>query len=102
MLPVDKEGYLLDLSDWSESAAEQLAAKHQITLTEQHWQIIHVLRTFYAQTQVAPAMRPFVKLVKEQLGDELGNSICLMELFRDSPAKMAARIAGLPRPSHCL
>ena len=47
-------------------------------------------------------MRPFVKLVKDQLGKDKGNSIYLMELFGPSPAKMAAKCAGLPRPTNCL
>ncbi|MEM9622374.1 MAG: TusE/DsrC/DsvC family sulfur relay protein [Pseudomonadota bacterium] len=102
MPDLDKEGYLMNLTDWSEDVARELAAQHQITLTETHWQVIRVLQAFYVETDVAPAMRPFVKLVKNELGEELGNSIRLMELFSASPAKMAARIAGLPRPTHCL
>ncbi len=98
----DKEGYLLDLDKWNEDAARQLAGKENIELSNAHWQIIHILRAFYKNTQVSPAMRPFVKLVKESLGEDKGNSIYLMALFGDSPAKMAAKIAGLPRPPHCL
>ncbi len=101
-LKLDKEGFLADLSDWSEPVAEILAGNEGLTLTPAHWEVLRVLREFYAATEVAPAMRPFVKLVKERLGNDKGNSIYLMELFGSSPAKIAAKCAGLPRPTNCL
>jgi tRNA 2-thiouridine synthesizing protein E len=47
-------------------------------------------------------MRVLVKLVARELGREKGNSLYLLRLFPDSPAKLAAKIAGLPRPTNCL
>ena len=101
-LETDKHGHLLDLDAWSETVCETLAAGEGISLTGEHWEIISLLRAFYEETQVAPAMRPLVKLVRERLGTEKGTSIHLMTLFGDSPAKTAARLAGLPRPTNCL
>ena len=85
-----------------EDVAVILAGSEALSLTDAHWEIILILRSFYAATEVSPAMRPFVKLVREQLGTDKGNSIYLMELFGSSPAKMAAKVAGLPRPTNCL
>jgi len=99
---LDKEGFLADLNAWDEEVAEQLAVREGLTLTPQHWEVLHLLRDFYAATEVSPAMRPFVRLVKDSLGQDKGNSIYLMELFGSSPAKMAAKCAGLPRPTNCL
>ncbi|MES2603574.1 MAG: TusE/DsrC/DsvC family sulfur relay protein, partial [Pseudomonadota bacterium] len=31
-----------------------------------------------------------------------GNSLYLLSLFPGSPARLAARIAGLPRPVNCM
>ena len=101
-LELDKDGFLANLSDWDESVADLLAQNEDIVLGAAHWEVIHVLREFYASTEVSPAMRPFVKLVKDRLGKDKGNSIYLMELFGPSPAKMAAKCAGLPRPTNCL
>ena len=101
-LKLDKDGFLVDLADWDEHAASILAANEDIQLSEPHWEVIYLLRAFYAATEVSPAMRPFVKLVKDKLGQDKGNSIYLMELFGSSPAKMAAKCAGLPRPTNCL
>lgn len=98
----DEEGYLLDLSQWSEALAEEIAAKEQLELTDAHWEILRVLRGFYEQFEVSPAMRPLVKAVTKELGAEKGKSIYLMKLFPGSPPKLAAKIAGLPKPANCL
>jgi tRNA 2-thiouridine synthesizing protein E len=100
--PRDNEGYLVDLNDWNESVATALAAEEGIELGDEHWALIRLIRDFYRDYQVSPAMRVLVKQVRERLGAERGNSIYLMQLFPGSPAKRLARIAGLPRPSNCL
>ena len=100
--PRDKDGYLKDRQDWSPEVAEQLAQTVGITLTDEHWAVITVLRTFYQRFDTAPAMRPLVKWVKQEIGPDKGNSIYLMGLFPESPAKVGALIAGLPRPTNCL
>ena len=96
------EGYLQNPGDWSEAAASALAASVDIELSESHWEIIALLRRFHQEFEHSPAMRILVKYVKQHLGDEKGNSIYLLQLFPGSPAKLAAKIAGLPRPTHCL
>ena len=98
----DKEGYLLDLSEWSESLAESMAKQAGIELSPAHWEIIRLVRAFYAEYEVSPAMRPLVRAVREQLGADKGNSLYLMKLFPGSPARVVAKIAGLPRPTNCL
>ncbi|KEA61885.1 tRNA 2-thiouridine synthesizing protein E [Marinobacterium lacunae] len=98
----DDEGYLADLSQWSPEVAETLAQQEGLSLTEAHWEILYLLREFYALYEHAPAMRPLVKAVKQKLGDEKGKSIYLMQLFPGSPAKVSARLAGLPKPDNCL
>ncbi|MDW5375487.1 TusE/DsrC/DsvC family sulfur relay protein [Halomonas sp. HP20-15] len=99
---LDPEGYLVDLDDWSPAVAEALATEEGRELTDEHWQVIEILRDFYRRYEMAPAMRPLVKAVGQQLGADKGRSIHLMRLFPDSPAKVAARLAGLPKPTNCL
>ncbi len=101
-LAFDQEGFLLDLALWDESVAHQIAKRDAIVLTQAHFDVIYLLRDFYKKHQVAPANRPLVKLTKENLGQDKGNSIYLMTLFPESPAKFAAKIAGLPKPPNCL
>jgi len=101
-LELDSDGYLIDHLAWSESAAVSLANGDNTSLTNAHWEVIHTLRKFYKETDTSPSMRPFVKIVQQEHGQDKGNSIYLMELFGSSPAKAAAKWAGLPRPTNCL
>jgi tRNA 2-thiouridine synthesizing protein E len=101
-ITTDNEGFLKNLSDWSETIAEQLANNENITLTEKHWEIILATRTYYQSFDLSPEMRPLVKYIAQKLGKEKGNSIYLMQLFPGSPAKLVSKIAGLPKPANCL
>lgn len=101
-LDVDKEGFLRNLDDWDQSVAEQLAQREAIQLSEQHWEIIYLLRAFYQEFGLSPAMRPFSKYIKQHLDTEKSSSLYLLTLFPGSPAKLASKIAGLPKPDNCL
>lgn len=101
-ITLDDEGYLLDLNNWSRPLAEHLAIEEEIQLTDAHWEIIEIIRHFYQVYELSPAMRPLVKAVSLALGKDKGKSIYLMKLFPQSPAKQAAKLAGLPKPTNCL
>ena len=46
-IALDKDGYLVDLQDWSHPVAEALAAAEELQLSEEHWEILDLLRAFY-------------------------------------------------------
>ncbi|TWH63905.1 tRNA 2-thiouridine synthesizing protein E [Azomonas agilis] len=98
----DAEGYLMDLEAWSESVAEVIAQEEGLVLGTEHWEILWLLRDFYQRFQLAPATRPLIKYVAQQLGPEKGNSLYLNHLFKGTPAKLAAKLAGLPKPTNCI
>lgn len=101
-IPTDKEGYLISLTDWSHAVANAIAETEQIVMTPAHWEIIELLREFYGEFEISPAMRALVKRTEQKLGVEKGRSVYLLQLFPPSPAKIASKIAGLPRPTNCL
>jgi len=101
-ISLDADGYLVDLSDWNEAVAEALAEREGLALEEAHWEILHLLRRFYDSYQLSPANRPLVKYVAIELGPQKGNSLHLNRLFKGTPAKLAAKLAGLPKPTNCL
>jgi len=101
-IELDEEGFLVNLSDWSDDVAHILAENEHITLSAEHFEVIHALRQFYAEYQLSPAMRPLVKYIGQQLGKDKGRSLYLLSLFPGSPAKLASKIAGLPKPDNCL
>jgi tRNA 2-thiouridine synthesizing protein E len=101
-LQLDRDGNLENLADWSEQVAELLARQAGVELTPGHWEILYLVREFHERRGLSPVMRILVKLVENELGPDKGNSLYLLQLFPGSPARLACRIAGLPRPSNCL
>lgn len=101
-IELDKDGFLVDLDDWSHEVASALAAAEDIELTPEHWEVLDLLRSFYAEFQLSPATRPLIKYTALKLGSDKGNSLHLNRLFKGTPAKLAAKLAGLPKPTNCL
>lgn len=101
-LPLDQDGYLLERQDWSEDVAAALAEREEIDLSAEHWEILYLLRDFYGEFQLSPATRPLIKYAALKLGPEKGNSLHLNRLFKGTPAKLAAKLAGLPKPTNCI
>ena len=102
LLATDAEGYLLNLADWSPEVAGRLADEEKIMLSDAHWEVINFLRDYYAEYQIAPAVRVMTNAMGKQFFEEKGNSKYLFELFPYGPAKQACKIAGLPKPTGCV
>ncbi|NWB89027.1 TusE/DsrC/DsvC family sulfur relay protein [Pseudomonas gingeri] len=101
-IALDKDGYLVELSDWSPEVAAALATREELELSPEHWEILELLRGFYREFELSPATRPLIKYTALKLGAEKGNSLHLNRLFKGTPAKLAAKLAGLPKPTNCL
>ncbi len=93
---VDAEGFLTDPAQWNEQIAEEIAREHGIAeLTPRHWLVVTFMRDRYLQTGSAPSIRA--------LGKESGVPVKeLYELFPKGPAKLAAKIGGVPKPRGCI
>jgi dissimilatory sulfite reductase related protein len=95
-LEVDAEGFLAHPEQWDEGVAQAIAAEAGITpLTERHWQVVKFMRERFLTTGSAPSIRT--------LGKESGVPIKeLYQLFPKGPAKLAAKIGGIPKPKGCI
>jgi TusE/DsrC/DsvC family sulfur relay protein len=93
---VDAEGFLTDPAQWNEQIAETIAVQNGIPeLTDRHWLVVRFMRDRYLQTGTAPSIR--------SLGKESGVPIKeLYQLFPKGPAKLAAKIGGIPKPKGCI
>jgi tRNA 2-thiouridine synthesizing protein E len=93
---VDPEGFLTDPAQWTEEIAAAIAAQNGILeLTERHWLVVRFMRERYLTTGTAPSIR--------SLGNESGVPIKeLYALFPKGPAKLAAKIGGIPKPKGCI
>jgi tRNA 2-thiouridine synthesizing protein E len=93
---VDQEGFFVHPDQWTEEMARDLAAREGITeLTDAHWTVLRFMRSEYFEKGTGPTVRV--------LGKSSGVSVKdLYQLFPKGPAKMAARIAGIPKPRGCI
>lgn len=98
----DEEGYLADITQWEPGVADVMSKEDNLTLTDEHWEIIKFLRQYYEEYQIAPAVRVLTKAVGKQMGKDKGNSKYLYALFPYGPGKQACRYAGLPKPTGCV
>ena len=98
----DENGFLIQAEEWSDDIARAFATQEGITLTEAHWEVLSLLRQYFAAFGDSPANRALVNYTKQRRGADKGNSLYLMRLFPGSPARVGSRIAGLPKPKNCL
>jgi len=95
-IELNEEGFLVDPSQWNDDIAVELARREGIDpLTERHWQVIRFMRSEFETKGTGPTVRV--------LGKTSGVSIKeLYQLFPKGPAKLAAKIAGIPKPRGCI
>jgi tRNA 2-thiouridine synthesizing protein E len=96
MVEFDADNFMKDINQWSKEIATELAKEEGIeVLTERHWLVIDFMRKEFIAKGDAPSIR---KLTKESGVDTKE----LYALFPKGPAKKAARIGGMPKPTGCI
>ena len=95
-IEVDEEGFLADPAQWTREIGAEIARENGIPeLTDRHWQVVDFMRDRYLTEGAAPSIRTLGKAsgvpVKE-----------LYALFPKGPAKLAAKIGGIPKPRGCI
>ena len=86
---LDSDGFLLDPNDWMPEFTEQHAAREGIELTQNHWQLIEIIRDKYLRLGALPPIRSVCKssgLDRYQLKSQFGSCLNLWKM------------AGLPYP----
>ena len=93
---LNQEGFFVHPEQWREDMVPELADYEGIEeLTDAHWTVIRFMRNEYLTKGAGPSVRV--------LGKSSGVSIKeLYQLFPKGPAKVAARIAGIPKPRGCI
>jgi tRNA 2-thiouridine synthesizing protein E len=93
---VNDEGFFTDPAQWREEMAPMIAAQEGVTeLTQRHWQVITFMRHEFEAKGTGPTVRV--------LGKTSGVTVReLYQLFPKGPAKLAAKIAGIPKPRGCI
>ena len=91
----DAEGYLANKDDWSEELANELAKELGIELSDDHWKVLNAARTIESESGASPGLRKVSKRSETPIK-------AIYKLFPDGPAKLIAKIAGIPKPKSCL
>ena len=93
---LNDDGFFVNPDQWTEDMAPELARRDGIDdLTDAHWKVIRFMRGAYFRDGTGPTVRI--------LGKTSGVSVKeLYQLFPKGPAKVAARIAGIPKPRGCI
>ena len=102
VIKTTEQGFLVDLNDWTETVAVEMARLNTIEMTDLHWEIVFFIRRYYQAFKHLPNARVFTKAIRKEFGEEKGNSRYLHKLFPQGPLKYACKIAGLPKPPTCL
>jgi len=92
------DGHLVRLSDWSPNVALYLAGQQGIKLSDAHWEIIHLMRTYYQTYNISPIRKLLLKEIKEKLSAEKASNDYLNQLFPGDVLRQGVLIAGIPEP----
>ena len=94
---INDEGFLVNAAAWNREVGEAIAAEAGIgPLNDEHWKVIEFCRSdAEAHDGKAPGLRRISKLSGVAMKH-------LYQLFPKGPGKLAARVAGLPKPQGCI
>ena len=101
-LALDEHGFLAHREQWSPEVAVAFATRDGIELGTAHWQVLEVLREWFAECQLEPPMRALLRRLKERSNNPDYCSRDLYRLFPDHPLREGSRYAGLPIPLSCI
>jgi TusE/DsrC/DsvC family sulfur relay protein len=92
---VNDEGFMTDAAQWTPEIGEAIAEEIGLKLTPEHWKVITFCREDAAREGQPPGLRRISKLSGVGMKE-------LYALFPKGPGKLAARVAGLPKPHGCV
>lgn len=99
--PTDVQGFLKSRLTWTSDLGRYMASLDDVTLTDEHWEIIHYFREYYEDYNIPPPMRMVMRVFKKAFGEDNANSRYLLQLFPEGATKAASKFGGLPKPKNC-
>jgi len=91
----DDEGFMVDPNAWTPEIAEGIAQAIGLELTDRHWVVINFNRKEFEESGEPPTLRRITKKTDVSTKE-------IYKLFPGGPAKNAARVAGLGKPTGCI
>jgi len=91
----DDDGFMVDESAWTEEIAKAIADALEVKLSDRHWEVIKYARSEFEANGEPPTLRRITQQTEVSMKE-------MYQLFPDGPAKIAANIAGLKKPTGCI
>jgi len=91
---VTDDGYLSDLSQWTQEIGTEIAKNEGIEMTDRHWDVIK-----WIQEQVKAGNALSVRGIKKSGVLDIKE---FYALFAGGPLKLSTKIAGVPKPKSCI
>jgi tRNA 2-thiouridine synthesizing protein E len=91
----DDDGFMVDASAWTKEIGRAIAEALEIVMTDRHWQVIDFARSDFENNGEPPTLRRITQQTEINMKE-------MYQLFPDGPAKLAANIAGLKKPTGCI
>lgn len=89
----------LDLQNWDEEQAREIARQEGIQLGDDHWEVVHFLRDHYLEHGLAKNGRELSEVLDNEFAAQGGRKY-LRQLFPKGPVAQGMQIAGLEAPPY--
>ncbi len=94
VINVNEEGYLLNMEEWNEDVAKELAQEENVELSPRHFEVLNYLRD-QQKKEVALTIRGVGKSGVVDIKE-------FYVLFPKGPLKISSKVAGIPKPKSCI
>ena len=91
----DGDGYLTDMSVWTEEIGKAMAEADGVELDDVKWNQILKAREYYDEFNVVPPIRKFAKHIGEDQKE-------MFKMWMTGPMKPITKYGGLPKPTGCV
>lgn len=101
-IETNEQGYLLNIDDWSEEFADEIAKTDGYELFVDHRELILYFRDYYSENQTNPTMHTIVRTLGKMKGEHFHKQKeyekHIYNLFPKDPVREICKLAGLPMP----
>jgi len=97
-IKLDREGFLLEPSDWNVDVARAIAEKENIEMTDAVWEVVSFVREYYEERQSVPEHRVLLKELRNRHGKEKATRKYVYNMFPYGYGQQACKIAGMRVP----
>jgi len=91
----DDDGFMVNDTAWTREIGQAIAEALEVQLSDRHWAVIDFARADFESSGEPPTLRRITQQTDVSMKE-------MYQLFPDGPAKLAANIAGLKKPTGCI